>query len=615
MIDIKNITLQIGGKELLRDASLAILAGQKVGIVGANGAGKSTLFKAITGQVDILGEIQIPQENRLAFVEQTIENDDLSIFDYVVQKDKYLNQAKKAYEMAPFIDKAEAYEELKRLGYETQNARVESVLKGLGFKAADFSRPVSDFSGGWQMRLNLAGALVQPADILLLDEPTNHLDLESVLWLGAYLKKYTGTLLLISHDRHILNEICDKIVVFNDKKLFAYQGNYDGYLKIKALEEKVQARQIQKDKEKRAHLEAFINRFRYKASKAKQAQSRIKMLEKMSLTPALCLEKEEHFSFLEPAQALPPLILCELLQLGYDTHVVLESVSFSIGENERIALLGRNGNGKSTLAKFMAGKLTPQKGSVHLSPKLEVGYFSQHQEEELPLNETPVSYFETLMKGATQTVVRSHLARFLLTGDKALTEIKKLSGGEKSRLLLAKIALSKPNLLILDEPTNHLDMKGRKALAGALNAYEGAIILITHDFDLIQEVADTLWLVDKKRVAPFAGDLEDYKAYLLTVDVDKNKAKALLKEREEKARQKEEKKQNQAEKRKLKADILALERKMNTLNQDKAGLEKLFESPLTSAEILEVTKKITSLQKEIDVLEEKWFSLSEMLEE
>lgn len=615
MIDIKNITLQIGGKELLHDASLAILAGQKVGVIGANGAGKSTLFKAITGQIEVLGDIQIPKENRIAYAVQTIENDALSIFDYVLQKDIYLSQAKQAYEQAKPVDKAEAYEELKRLGYETQNARVESVLKGLGFKAEDFFKKVKEFSGGWQMRLNLAGALVQPSSILLLDEPTNHLDLESVLWLTAYLKKYTGTLLLISHDRHILNETCDKMVVFYEKKLLAYQGNYDGYLKTKALEEKVQARQLQKDKEKREHLEAFINRFRYKASKAKQAQSRIKMLEKMKATPALCLEKDEVFSFLTPNQALPPLLSCELLQLGYDTHVVLEGVSFSIGENERIALLGRNGNGKSTLAKFMAGKLSPQKGNVHLSPKLEVGYFSQHQEEELPLDETPVSYFETLMKGAHQTAIRAHLARFLLTGDKALTEIKNLSGGEKSRLLLAKIALSKPNLLILDEPTNHLDMKGRRALSSALNAYDGAIVLITHDFDLIQEVVDTLWLVDKKRVTPFAGDIEDYKSYLLTAEVDKKQEKALLKEREEKTRQKEEKKLFEATKRKLKADVLALERKINTLNQDKTELEKLFETPLTPVEILEVTKKIASLQKEIDVLEEKWFSLSEMLEE
>lgn len=615
MIDIKNITLQIGGKELLHDASLAILAGQKVGVIGANGAGKSTLFKAITGQIEVLGDIQIPKENRIAYAVQTIENDALSIFDYVLQKDIYLSQAKQAYEQANPVDKAEAYEELKRLGYETQNARVESVLKGLGFKAEDFFKKVKEFSGGWQMRLNLAGALVQPSSILLLDEPTNHLDLESVLWLTAYLKKYTGTLLLISHDRHILNETCDKMVVFYEKKLLAYQGNYDGYLKTKALEEKVQARQLQKDKEKREHLEAFINRFRYKASKAKQAQSRIKMLEKMKATPALCLEKDEVFSFLTPNQALPPLLSCELLQLGYDTHVVLEGVSFSIGENERIALLGRNGNGKSTLAKFMAGKLSPQKGNVHLSPKLEVGYFSQHQEEELPLDETPVSYFETLMKGAHQTAIRAHLARFLLTGDKALTEIKNLSGGEKSRLLLAKIALSKPNLLILDEPTNHLDMKGRRALSSALNAYDGAIVLITHDFDLIQEVVDTLWLVDKKRVTPFAGDIEDYKSYLLTAEVDKKQEKALLKEREEKTRQKEEKKLFEATKRKLKADVLALERKINTLNQDKTELEKLFETPLTPVEILEVTKKIASLQKEIDVLEEKWFSLSEMLEE
>ncbi|MBQ8250427.1 MAG: ABC-F family ATP-binding cassette domain-containing protein [Alphaproteobacteria bacterium] len=615
MIKLEDVTIQIGFQELLNNAHLFVPDGAKVGFVGANGCGKSTLFKVLTNKLEASGSVEISSFERIAFVEQEIENPHLTVKEYVLQKDKYLSKAYELYETALDSKKAEAYEEVKRLGGETVDARISSVLKGLGFQEEDFFRPVSEFSGGWQMRLNLAGALFQPSTLLLLDEPTNHLDLESVIWLQNFLKKYKGTLLLISHDKHILNEICDKIVVFENKKLLTYSGNYDTYLTTKATQNKVLERQIQKDAAKKEHLMAFVNRFRYKASKAKQAQSRLKLLEKMQELPALCLDKEEHFSFLETTKAVPPLIKAEGVQLGYDDKVVLNNVSFSLAENERIALLGQNGNGKSTLAKFIAGVLTAQKGSVHFWDNLKIGYFSQHQEEELPLSETPISYFESLMNGAHQTAIRSHLATFGLTGEKALTQIQKLSGGEKSRLLFAKMALKKPHLLILDEPTNHLDIKGRSALAMALNEYKGSIILITHDFQLIQEVAETLWLVKEGKCTPFDGDLEEYKQLLLTPFVDKKQEKALLKEKQERQAQKEAKKLLNANKRKIKADILALERALAQLNKEKEEFEKKFESPLTPDEILEITKKITSIQKEIDVLEEKWFSLSEMLEE
>ncbi len=615
MIKLEDVSVQIGFQELLNGAHLFVPDGAKVGIVGSNGCGKSTLFKVLTGKMEAVGDVEISSFDRLAYVEQEIENPHLKVKEYVFQKDKYLLKAQAFYENAPASEKAEAYEEVKRLGGETVDARISSVLKGLGFKEEDFEKPVSDFSGGWQMRLNLAGALFQPSTILLLDEPTNHLDLESVIWLQNHLKKYKGTLLLISHDKHILNEVCDKIVVFQNKKLISYSGNYDTYLNTEATKNKVLARQIQKDAEKREHLMAFVNRFRYKASKAKQAQSRLKMLEKMQELPALMVDKEERFSFLEPEEAVPPLISTEGVQLGYDEKVVLRNVSFSLAENERIALLGQNGNGKSTLAKFMVGVLKAQKGTVHYWDKLKIGYFSQHQEEELPLNETPVSYFESLMKGENQTTVRTHLASFGITGEKALTQIQRLSGGEKSRLLFAKMALKKPNLLILDEPTNHLDIKGRSALAMALNDYKGSIVLITHDFQLIQEVAETLWLVKEGKCTPFEGDLEEYKQLLLTPVVDKKQEKALFKEKQEKEAQKQAQKQSFAEKRKLRADLLAIERQMKALAEEKEKIEKLFETPLSSDEIVRLSKKNMEIQKDIDVLEEKWFSLSEMLEE
>ncbi len=609
MIELKDLTLQIGQKELLADVSLFVSDRQKIGIVGPNGCGKSTLFKLLTGDIEGQGDVVIPVSERLAFVEQTIEDTSLTVLEYVLKKDKYLSKIKKEYDLAPDEKKADLYEEYKRLGGETAMAKVAEVLAGLGFDNEDLNRPVSSFSGGWQMRLNLAGALFQPSTVLLLDEPTNHLDLESVIWLQSFLKKYAGTLLLVSHDKAILNEICSTIVVFKDKKLEVYSGNYDSYLKEKALQEKVLIRQAEKEKEKREHLESFVNRFRYKASKAKQAQSRIKMLEKMLKTPAIYPDKEERFCFSKPVKALPPLITGEGVDVGYGDKTVLRKLSFSISDTARIALLGNNGNGKSTFAKLLTGFLTPQKGTMHFSPKISVGYFAQHQEELLPLTETPVFYFLTLMTGKTETDVRNYLAQFGLQGEKALTEIKKLSGGEKTRLLLAKISLDKPNLLILDEPTNHLDIKGREALAVALNDYQGAVILITHDFSLIEEVADELWLVKNERCLPFDGDLDDYKKILLEKQIDKVKQKEIEKKKELKNTNK----QNQAEKRKQKALVASVEREMKELSIKKEGLEKLFETPLSGDEILDVTKKIELIQKEIDELEEKWFILYEQI--
>ena len=608
MIDIQNVTLQIADKELLDNASLFVPDGQKIGIVGSNGCGKSTLFKAILSQIEVTGDILISSYDRLVYVEQEIEDTEQTVFDYVLHKDRYLTKTQQEYENAPDDKKPLFYDELERLGVSTAPARIATVLKGLGFSEADFNKKVGAFSGGWQMRLNLAGALFQPSTILLLDEPTNHLDLESVLWLTDYLKKYKGTLLLISHDKNILNEICSGIGVFQNKKIVFYTGNYETYLKTKALQDKVLIRQAEKEREKREHLMRFINRFRYKASKAKQAQSRIKMLEKMNETPEVYLEAEERFAFLEPKEAETPFLKCENVVLGYGEKRVLNRLTLNIYEEERIALLGRNGNGKSTLAKFLAGVLPQMEGAVFRSQKLVIGYFSQHQEDELPLEETPVLYFKTLMNEPNETAVRSYLATFGLKGDKALTEIKKLSGGEKTRLLFAKIALARPNLLILDEPTNHLDILGREALASALNTYQGSVVLITHDFNLIEAVADTLLLVDKGRCEAYTGDMTDYKNYLLA---EREKETELphkkLKEETVSIRQ------NSALKRKLKAELLEIEREMARLNADKTALEKRYQSPLTPEEILSVSEKVKKIEKELDVLEEKWFPLYEKI--
>ncbi len=609
MIDIQNITLQIGGKDLLEDASLFIADGQKIGIVGANGCGKSTLFKAILNQIEVKGEILVSSYDKIAYVEQEICETSLTVLDYVFKKDKSLFKAKTDYENAPDAQKPLLYDELMRLGFATAEARIAEILKGLGFSKTDLARPVKEFSGGWQMRLNLAGALFQPSTILLLDEPTNHLDLESVIWLLGYLKKYKGTLLLISHDKNILNEICTAIAVFGHKKIVLYTGNYNTYLKTKSLQDKVLTRQAEKEKEKREHLMRFVNRFRYKASKAKQAQSRLKMLEKMQQTPEVMVEKDEIFNFLEPIKADSPFFRCENITLGYADTTVLRRVELNIYETDRIALLGQNGNGKSTLAKFLSGVLQEKEGSVFRSDKLSIGYFSQHQEEELPLDETPVSYFKRLMQGKNETFVRSYLAGFGLKGDKALTEIQKLSGGEKTRLLFAKIALARPNLLILDEPTNHLDIMGRRALSAALNEYQGSVVLITHDFNLIEEVADTLLLVANGSCKMFEGDINDYKTLLLKEgeEIKKQTPKPTLKQKSEYHLSK----QNNQLKRKIKAELLLIEKEVSLLGEKKATLEKKYETPLQAEEILKIGEELKKIEKELDLLEEKWFSLYE----
>lgn len=516
MIKIDDITLMIAGKELLTGASCQISDGKKVGVIGDNGCGKSTLFKAILGQIPpFLGEIQIPKDAVIATVEQEIADTGVPILQFVLNKDRALKYYREKLQTATDAELVEIHEHLRRLGSDSAESRVAAILHGLGFAQEDFSRPIHDFSGGWRMRLTLAGALFQNSDILLLDEPSNHLDWEAVIWLENYLKKYRGTLLLISHDKEFLDNNCEEILNFENKKLVLYHGNYHTFQKNFALKNENLKKQIQKDNEKRAHLQSYIDRFRYKASKAKQAQSRIKMLEKMGQNPELLPESKDVFNFPKAEELAPPYIRLENVSVGYGDAPVLTKLNLMIADNERIALLGRNGNGKSTLAKLLAGELKPMSGTLFKSAKLKVGFFNQHQNESLPADETPVSFMSALMPEQTEAQIRSYLAQFGLEAEKAITMIDKLSGGEKVRLVLGKICLAKPHLLLLDEPTNHLDLKGREALIEALNQYNGSVILITHDFHILQCVCDTLWIVQNKTCKKFDGDLEDYRKILL----------------------------------------------------------------------------------------------------
>lgn len=605
MIDINDITVRIGSKVLLDHASAHISDSQKVGLVGANGCGKSTLFRVLLGQQETeTGDVYFPRGSRVATVAQEQNDIDIHILDFVLAADKERTELLARLQNASEFELAEIHERLNLIGAASAEGRASAILNGLGFDNADFHRPVGEFSGGWRMRLALAAALFQPSDILLLDEPTNHLDLEASVWLENHLRKYAGTLLLISHDKYILNDLCDYIIHFEDRKLNTYSGNYDTFRRTRSMQRELQARQIEKQEARRRHLQSYVDRFRYKASKAKQAQSRIKMLEKMEVIAPLSGEYSSHFNFPEPAELAPPLITLEDVSAGYGDNVVLKRLSLRIVNNDRIALLGANGNGKSTLAKLLSGRLKPLSGTVKASQKLEVGYFAQHQSEELPLEQTPAEYMSSLMPGVPEPKVRAHLASFGLNQEKSVTQIARLSGGEKARLLFAVMTRKASALLILDEPTNHLDIEGREALVDALNAYGGSVILITHDLHLIELIADDLWLVKNHLCKPYQGDLEDYKRSLLE---DKKTA--------EKPEPKEPKKPNNYfEIKQLNSELKRLEKLLERLNVQRENMESRFAEEQTAEALIALQKDFSALQKQIADTENLWLEVSTRLE-
>lgn len=605
MIDINDITVRIGSKVLLDHASAHISDSQKVGLVGANGCGKSTLFRVLLGQQETeTGDVYFPRGSRVATVAQEQNDIDIHILDFVLAADKERTELLARLQNASEFELAEIHERLNLIGAASAEGRASAILNGLGFDNADFHRPVGEFSGGWRMRLALAAALFQPSDILLLDEPTNHLDLEASVWLENHLRKYAGTLLLISHDKYILNDLCDYIIHFEDRKLNTYSGNYDTFRRTRSMQRELQARQIEKQEARRRHLQSYVDRFRYKASKAKQAQSRIKMLEKMEVIAPLAGEYSSHFNFPEPAELAPPLITLEDVSAGYGDNVVLKRLSLRIVNNDRIALLGANGNGKSTLAKLLSGRLKPLSGTVKASQKLEVGYFAQHQSEELPLEQTPAEYMSSLMPGVPEPKVRAHLASFGLNQEKSVTQIARLSGGEKARLLFAVMTRKAPALLILDEPTNHLDIEGREALVDALNAYGGSVILITHDLHLIELIADDLWLVKNHLCKPYQGDLADYKRSLLE---DKKTM--------EKTEPKEPKKPNNYfEIKQLNSELKRLEKLLERLNVQRENMESRFAEEQTAEALIALQKDFSALQKQIADTENLWLEVSTRLE-
>lgn len=522
MLRISDLSFSMAGRPLFDGASATIPTGHKVGIVGRNGAGKTTLFRLIKGELSLDGGgIEIPARARIGGVSQEVPGSEVSLLDTVLAADTERAALMAEAETATGERMAEVQTRLADIDAWSAEARAATILRGLGFTDAETARPCSDFSGGWRMRVALAAVLFSQPDFLLLDEPTNYLDLEGALWLEAYLAKYPHTVLVISHDRGLLNRAVGHILHLSDQKLTLYAGGYDDFIKTRTAQRALQSAEAKKQEARRAHLQSFVDRFRAKASKAKQAQARLKMLERMEPIRAPEDAARTIFTFPEPETLSPPILRLDGASVGYEGRAVLSKLDLRIDQDDRIALLGRNGEGKSTLSKLIAGKLAAMAGSVTASSKLRVGYFAQHQVDELHLDETPLDHLRRARPEEAPTRHRARLAGFGLAAAQAETKVGQLSGGQKARLSLLLATLDAPHMLILDEPTNHLDIESREALVEALSAYSGAVILVSHDMHLLGLVADRLWLVANGRVAPYEGDLDSYRATLLGARPDK----------------------------------------------------------------------------------------------
>ena len=518
MLRIEDITYAIAGRRLFDGASAVIPAGHKVGLVGRNGTGKTTLFRLIRGELALeSGAIHLPRGARIGGVAQEVPSNEVSLLDTVLAAD-----TERAALLTETTDDpariAEIQTRLTDIDAWSAEARAASILKGLGFDDPDHARPCSDFSGGWRMRVALAAVLFAQPDLLLLDEPTNYLDLEGALWLEAYLARYPHTVIVISHDRGLLNRAVGSILHLEDRKLTFYQGPYDQFARTRAEKLAVAEAMAKKQEARRAHLQSYVDRFRYKADKARQAQSRLKALARMEPISSPQEAALRAFSFPTPEELSPPIIAAEGVAVGYGGAPVLSKLNLRIDQDDRIALLGKNGEGKSTLSKLLSGRLGKEMGKMVTASKLRVGYFAQHQVDELHIDETPIDHLRRLRPGETPAKLRARLAGFGLMADQADTVVGQLSGGQKARLSLLIATIDAPHLLILDEPTNHLDIESREALVEALTAYTGAVILVSHDMHLLELVADRLWLVKGGTAQPYEGDLQSYRQLLLSRD-------------------------------------------------------------------------------------------------
>ncbi len=617
MLHISDLTYRLGPRVLFDAASLALPDRARVGFVGRNGAGKTTLFRLVAGEIAAEGgTISIPRGARMGRVEQEAPGGEGKLVDFVlaadVERAALLDEAETAHDPHRIAD---IHTRLADIDAHAAPARAAEILSGLGFDHEAQNRALKEFSGGWRMRVALAAILFSQPDLLLLDEPTNYLDLEGTLWLVDYLSRYPATIIVISHDRDLLNDVCDHIAHLDKGKLNLYRGNYSGFARQRAEARMLQAKFLKKQEEKRAHLQAFVDRFRAKATKARQAQSRLKMLEKMEPAAALVDEEILPFCLPSPQKPLsPPIIAMENVAVGYDERAVLSRLSLSLSNDDRIGLLGANGNGKSTFAKLLGGRLEPMSGALKKSSKLDVGFFAQHQVEDLDLNDTPYSAVQRLMPSEPESKIRARVAQLGFPNVKANTRVESLSGGEKARLLMGLATFNGPHLLILDEPTNHLDIDSRAALIEAINDYKGAVVLVSHDRYLLEACADRLWLVADGAVKNFDGDMDDYRRLVL----EGEKAVERRREREAAANNVAEQRREAARARK---DAAPIARKLQTaetklakftdllarVDQTLADPKAFERSPADAARLIQ---QRADLEKALAAAEEEWLVLS-----
>lgn len=629
-----------GSKYLLEKASASIFPGQKVGIIGRNGCGKSTLFAAIKGEIaPELGSLTVPRNFKISAVSQQTPSLDISALDYVKQGDKDLTellaQKEKAYAENNGEKIALIEDKLGIAGVWTIDSRAKILLHGLGFAEDEMQKAVKEFSGGWRMRLNLAQALIYKSDVLLLDEPTNHLDLDTIIFLENYLKSFEGTILCISHDRDFLDTFCSHILHFESNHLVMYTGNYSDYERLRAERIKNEKANRRREEASLAHMQDFVERFRYKASKAKQAQSMLKAIDRLKLTAVTQEESPYHIKFADPERTVDIIADLKELDCGYsENDIILKKVNLMLIAGDRIGLLGRNGQGKSTLIKTLCSVLKPVHGTVTLGKGIKIGYFAQHELDQLSGQMSALDHLRAIDHNAKEKDLRTFLGSFSFSGDKATQKVEDMSGGEQARLALAIVAYQKPNLLLLDEPTNHLDLDMREALSLALSTYKGALILVSHDRHLLEAIADKLWLIDDGNVSEFNGDLNDYQEFLnkknreykekLNEKTQKQPNQNLVSEKAKAQTYKtKEQKKLEAQKRQslrpLKLEIEKLEKQMEKIKKSLADIDttlsdlELYSKEPEKVEILSIER--AKLSDELDECEIAWIEKQDELEQ
>ena len=629
MIVFSSLQIRRGTRVLLDNATATINPGQKVGLVGKNGCGKSTLLALLKNEISADGgSMTFPGNWALAWVNQETPALAMPAIEYVIDGDREFRQLEaeltKANERNDGHAIALVHGKLDAVDAWTIRSRASSLLHGLGFSNEQLERPVSDFSGGWRMRLNLAQALICRSDLLLLDEPTNHLDLDAVIWLERWLKNYPGTLILISHDRDFLDPVVGKIIHIEQESMFEYTGNYSSFEGQRATRLAQQQSMFESQQERVAHLQSFIDRFKAKASKAKQAQSRVKMLERMELIAPAHVDNPFHFSFRAPESLPNPLLRMEKVSAGYGDRVILDSIKLNLVPGSRIGLLGRNGAGKSTLIKLLAEEIQPLKGDIGLARGVKLGYFAQHQLEYLRADESPLQHLARIAPKELEQQLRDYLGGFGFRGDKVTEHTVRFSGGEKARLVLALVVWQRPNLLLLDEPTNHLDLDMRQALTEALIDFEGALVVVSHDRHLLRSTTDDLYLVHDGKVEAFDGDLEDYQQWLVDLQKQENQPQDSAKDNANSAQARKDQKRREAELRTqtqpLRKQITKIEKQMEKLNAQLAEVEeKLADSAIydqsRKAEMTECLQTQVKVKAALEECELEWLDAHDQLEQ